>query len=94
MSHFTPEELERIRTQMRRAGARDECAVCGNAALKLDQGRYGLTEVEPLLSNPTRAPGGTAGPTGRIATCILFVCSRCGWVRLHSLASLDLDTMV
>jgi len=94
MSHFTPEELERVRTLMRRAGVRDECAVCGNAALKLDQGRYGLSEVEPLLSNPTGASGGTGGPTGRIATCILFVCSRCGWVRLHSLASLDLDTMV
>jgi hypothetical protein len=94
MSNFTPEELERIRTLMRRAGVRDECAVCGNVALKLDQGRYGLFEVEPLSSNPTAAPGTTAGPTGRIATSILFVCSRCGWVRLHSLAALDLGTMV
>jgi hypothetical protein len=92
VSNFTPEEIERFRTLTRRAGVREECAVCGNVALKLDQGRYGLFEVEPPLSNPTGAPGGPAGTTGRIATCILFVCSRCGWVRLHSLAALD--TMV
>ncbi len=94
MSHFTPEELERVRTIMRKAGVRDECAACGNIALKIDQGRYGLVEVESLLANPTGAPGGGAGPTGRIATCVLFSCSRCGWIRLHSLAALDLDAMV
>ena len=43
---------------------------------------------------PTGAHGGTAGSTGRIATCVLFSCNSCGFVRMHSLMALGLDNMM
>jgi hypothetical protein len=62
--------------------------------LVLDRGQFGLQEVEQLRQNPTVAPGGTAGPTGRIATCVLFACNSCGFVRMHSLTAIGLDNMI
>ncbi len=62
--------------------------------LVLDRGQFGLQEVVQPRENPTGAAGGTAGPAGRIATCVLLACNTCGFVRLHSLTAIGLDNMV
>jgi hypothetical protein len=67
---------------------------CQHGMLVLDRGQFGLQEVVQLRENPTEAPGGTAGPTGRIATCALFACNSCGFVRTHSLAAIGQDNML
>jgi hypothetical protein len=60
----------------------------------LNRGQIGISEVGKPPENPAAASGGTAGPTGRIATCVLFACNTCGYVRLHSLAALDIEGVI
>jgi hypothetical protein len=62
--------------------------------LVLDRGQFGLQEVVQFRESPTAAPGGTAGPTGKIATCVLLACNTCGFVRMHSLAAIGLDNLL
>jgi len=62
--------------------------------LVLDRGQFGLQEVVQLREKPTVEPGGTARPTGRIATCVLFACNSCGFVRMHSLTAIGQDNML
>jgi hypothetical protein len=93
VTNFSKDQLDKIRGLLERVGVKPECPACQRGMLVLDRGQFGLQEVEQLRENPTVAPGGTAGPTGRIATCVLFACNSCGFVRMHSLTAIGLDQM-
>ena len=60
----------------------------------INRGQIAILEVAQLQERPAAASGGEAGPTGRIATCVLFACNTCGFVRLHSMTALDMDGMM
>ena len=85
MTNFSKDQLDKIRALLEKVGVKPECPACKQGMLVLDRGQFGLQEV---------APGGTARPTGRIATCVLFACNSCGFVRMHSLAAIGLDNMM
>ena len=93
MTNFSKVQLDRIRAALEKVGVKPECPACSKGMLVLDRGEFGLQEVAHVRENPTGAPGDTAGPTGRTATCVLFACNSCGFVRMHSLAAIGLDTM-
>jgi hypothetical protein len=94
VTNFSKDQLEKIRALLERVGVKPQCPACKQGMLVLDRGQFGLQEVAQLPENPTVAPGGTAGPTGRIATCVLFACNSCGFVRMHSLTAIGLDNMM
>jgi hypothetical protein len=94
VTNFSKDQLDKIRTLLDKVGVKPECVACKQGMMVLDRGQFGLKEVVQLRDNPTTAPGGTAGPTGRIATCVLFTCNSCGFVRMHSLAAIGLDNMM
>jgi hypothetical protein len=94
VTNFSKDQLDKIRALLERVGVKPECPACKHGMLVLDRGQFGLQEVAQLRENPTVAPGGTAGPTGRIATCVLFACNSCGFVRMHSLTAIGLDNMM
>lgn len=94
MTNFSKDQLDKIRAVLEKVGVKPECPACKKGMLVLDRGQFGLQEVAQVHDNPTGAPGGTAGPTGRIATCVLFVCNSCGFARMHSLTAIGLDTMM
>jgi hypothetical protein len=93
MANFSKEQLDKIRTLLEKAGVKPECPACKKGVLVLDRGQFGLQEVTQVRESSTAAPGGTAGPTGRIATCVLLACNRCGCVRMHSVTAMGLDDM-
>jgi hypothetical protein len=94
VTNFSKDQLDKIRALLEKAGVKPGCPVCQRGTMVLDRGQFGLQEVAQLRQNPTEAPGGAAGPTGRIATCALFGCNTCGYVRMHALATLGLDDMM
>ena len=94
MTNFSKDQLDKIRALLERVGVKPECPACKQGMLVLDRGQFGLQEVVQSRENPTVAPGGMAGPTGRIATCVLLACNSCGFVRMHSLAAIGLDNMM
>jgi len=94
VTNFSKDQLDKIRTLLETAGVKPECPACRRGMLVLDRGQFGLQEVAQLRENPTGASGGTAGPTGRIATCVLFACNSCGFVRMHSLTAIGQDNMI
>ena len=91
MTNFSKDQLDKIRALLERVGVKPECPACQHGMLVLDRGQFGLQEVAQMRENPTEGPGGTAGPTGRIATCVLFACNSCGFARMHSLTAIGLD---
>jgi hypothetical protein len=94
VTNFSKDQLDKIRAQLEKVGVNPECPACRKGTLVLDRGQFGLQEVEQVRENPTGATGGAAGPTGRIATCVLFACNSCGFVRMHSLTAIGLDNMI
>jgi hypothetical protein len=94
VTNFSKDQLDRIRALLERVGVKPECPACQHGMLVLDRGQFGLQEVEQSRENPTGALGGMAAATGRIATCVLFACNTCGFVRMHSLAAIGQDKMV
>jgi hypothetical protein len=94
VTNFSKDQLDKIRALLERVGVKPECPACKQGMLVLDRGQFGLQEVAQLRENPTGAPGGTAGQTGRIATCVLLACNTCGFVRMHALTALGLDSMM
>jgi len=93
MTNFSKDQLDKIRALLEKVGVKPQCPACKQGMLVLDRGQFGLQEVAQLSENPTVAPGGAAGPTGRTATCVLFACNSCGFVRMHSLTAFGLDNM-
>ena len=93
MTNFSKEQLDKIRGLLEKAGVKPECPTCKKGMLVIDRGQFGLREVTQLRENATEASGGTAGPTGRIATCVLLACNTCGFVRMHALTALGLESM-
>jgi ssDNA-binding Zn-finger/Zn-ribbon topoisomerase 1 len=93
VTNFSKEQLDKIRGLLEKVGVNQECPTCKKGTLVMDRGQFGLMEVTQLRENPAGASGG-AGSTGRIATCVLFACNTCGFVRMHALTALDLDSMV
>ena len=91
MTNFSKDQLDKIRALLERVGVKPECPACQHGMLVLDRGQFGLQEVG---EHPTGASSGTAGPTGRIATCVLFACNSCGYVRMHSLTAIGQDNVV
>jgi hypothetical protein len=94
VTNFSKDQLDKIRALLERVGVKPECPACQHGMLVLDRGQFGLQEVAQSRENPTGAPGGTGGPTGRIATCVLFACNSCGYVRMHSLTAIGQDNVV
>jgi hypothetical protein len=94
VTNFSKDQLDKIRALLERADVKPECPACKQGMLVLDRGQFGLQEVAQLRENSMAAASGTAGSTGRIATCVLFSCNRCGFVRMHSLAAIGLDNMM
>jgi hypothetical protein len=94
VTNFSKDQLDKIRALLERVGVKPECPACQHGMLVLDRGQFGLQEVAQLPENLTGAPGGAAGPTGRIATCVLFACNSCGFVRMHSLTAIGLDNIM
>ena len=92
MTNFSKDQLDKIRALLDKVGVKPECPACKKGMMVLDRGQFGLQEVAQLRENPTGAPGDAAGSTGRIATCVLFACNSCGFVRMHSLAAGGLET--
>jgi hypothetical protein len=93
VTNFSKDQLDKIRALLERVGVKPECPACQRGMLVLDRGQFGLQEVAQLRENPTGASGGTAGPTGRIATCVLFACNTCGFVRMHSVTAIGQDKL-
>jgi hypothetical protein len=91
MTNFSKEQLDKIRALLEKVGVKPECPACKKGMLVIDRGQFGLQEVTQLRENPAGAAGGTAGQTGRIATCVLLACNTCGFVRMHALTALGLD---
>jgi hypothetical protein len=94
MTNFSKDQLDKIRALLEKVGVKPECPACKKGMLVLDRGQFGLQEVAQVREDSTGAPAGMAGPTGRIATCVLLACSTCGFVRMHSVAAMGLDDMV
>lgn len=94
MTNFSKDQLDKIRALLEKAGVKPECPTCKKGMLVIDRGQFGLLEVTQLRENPTGATGGTAGSTGRIATCALLACNTCGFVRMHALTALGLESMI
>ncbi len=94
MTNFSKDQLDKIRALLERVGVESECPACKRGMLVLDRGQFGLQEVAQLRENPTGASGDTAASTGRTATCVLYACSSCGFVRMHSLTAIGLDNMM
>jgi hypothetical protein len=94
MTNFSKDQLDKIRALLEKVGVKPECPACKKGMLVLDRGQFGLQEVAQVREDFTGAPAGMAGPTGRIATCVLLACSTCGFVRMHSVAAMGLDDMV
>jgi hypothetical protein len=94
VTNFSKDQLDKIRAHLEKVGVKPECPACRHGMLVLDRGQFGLQEVTQSRENPTPAPGDTAGPTGRIATCVLFACNSCGFVRMHSLTAIGQDNML
>lgn len=94
MTEFSKDQLDKIRGVLEQSGVKPQCPACRHGMMVINRGQIGIHEVAQLRENPTAASGGTGGPTGRIATCVLFACNTCGYVRLHSLAALDRDGMI
>jgi hypothetical protein len=94
VTEFSKDQLDKIREKLERSGVKPKCPACERGTMVLNRGQIGISEVGQLRENPTAASGGRAGPTGRIATCVLFACNTCGYVRLHSLAALDMDGVI
>jgi hypothetical protein len=92
VTNFSKDQLDKIRALLDKVGVKPECPACKKGMMVLDRGQFGLQEVAQLRDNPTEAPSGAAGSTGRIATCVLFACNSCGFVRMHSLAATGLET--
>jgi hypothetical protein len=92
VTNFSKDQLDKIRALLDKVGVKPECPACKKGMMVLDRGQFGLQEVAQVRDNPTAAPGDAAGSTGRIATCILFACNSCGFVRMHSLAAGGLET--
>lgn len=93
MTNFSKDQLDKIRAVLEKVGVKPKCPACNKGMLVMDRGQFGLQEVTQVRENPTGASGGTGESTGRIATCVLFACSSCGFVRMHALTALDLDNM-
>ena len=93
MTEFSKDQLDKIRGILERAGVKPQCPACRQGMMVINRGQIGVMEVGQLQESPTAASGGGAGPTGRIATCVLFACNTCGFVRLHSMTALDMDGM-
>lgn len=81
MTNFSKDQLDKIRALLDKVGVKPECPACKKGMMVLDRGQFGLQEV------------GTAGSTGRIATCVLLACNSCGFVRMHSVTAIGLETM-
>jgi hypothetical protein len=91
VTNFSKDQLDKIRALLEKVGVKPECPACKKGMLVIDRGQFGLQEVTQSRENPTGASGGAAGSTGRIATCVLLACNKCGFVRMHSLAAIGLD---
>ena len=94
MTNFSKDQLDKIRALLEKVGVKPECSACKQGMMVIDRGQFGLLEVAQSHGSPTGAPGGAAGSTGRIATCVLLACNRCGFVRMHSLTAIGLDNMM
>ena len=93
MTNFSKDQLDKIRALLEKVGVKPGCPACKQGTLVLDRGQFGLQEVVQSRENATGAAGGTAGPPGRIATCVVLACNTCGFVRMHSVAAIGLDNM-
>ena len=89
MANFSKDRLEKIRALMEITGVQPECPACKRGMLVLDRGQFGLQEVAQPSDHLTAATD-TATPPGRTATCVVFACSSCGFVRMHSLTAVGL----
>ena len=90
MTEFSKDQLDKIRDKLDRSGVKPKCLACQRGTMVLNRGQIGISEVGQLRGNEAATTGGTSGAPGRIATCVLFTCNTCGYVRLHSLAALDI----
>ena len=93
MTEFSKDQLDKIRGILERSGVKSQCPACQHGTMVLNRRQIGMSDVGQLRENPTAASGAAPGSPGRIATCVLFACNTCGYVRLHSLAALDADGM-
>jgi hypothetical protein len=93
VTNFSKDQLDKVRAVLEKAGVKSDCPTCKKGMLVLDRGQFGLLEVAQLRANTAGVAGGAAGSSGRIATCVLFTCSTCGFVRMHSLTALGIDNM-
>jgi hypothetical protein len=94
VTEFSKDQLDKIRGLLERSGVKPQCLACRHGTMVINRGQIGIMEVAHVPESSAAASGGVAGPTGRIATCVLFTCNTCGYVRLHSLAALDIDGMM
>ena len=94
MTNFSKDQLDKIRTLLDKFGVKPQCPACKQGMLVLDRGQFGLPEVAQVREDHPGASGGSAGSTGRIATCVLLACNSCGFVRMHSVAAMGLDNMM
>ena len=88
MTEFSKDQLDKIRDKLDRVGVKPKCLACQRGTMVLARGQIGITET-----GPTAASAGT-GSAGRTATCVLFTCNTCGHVRLHTVATLDVDGLI
>jgi hypothetical protein len=89
MTEFSKDQLDKIREILERAGVKPQCPACRHGMMVINRRQIGIPEVEQLRESQVETSP-TVGPTGRIATCVLFACNTCGHVRLHSLTALEI----
>jgi len=94
VTEFSKDQLDKIRDKLERSGVKPKCLACQRGTMVLYRGQIGISEIGQSRGNPTTTPGGTSESPGRIASCVLFTCNTCGYVRLHSLAALDIEGLI
>jgi uncharacterized protein with GYD domain len=72
---FSKDQLDKLRDKLDQSGVKPKCLACQRGTMVLYRGQVGISEIG----------------RERIATCVLFTCNTCGYVRLHSLTALDMD---
>jgi uncharacterized protein with GYD domain len=72
---FSKDQLDKLRDKLDGAGVKPKCLACQRGTMVLYRGQVGIVELG----------------RERTATCVLFTCNTCGYVRMHSLAALDMD---
>jgi hypothetical protein len=85
--NLSPQDIERVERALAAAKVKRKCLACGSTDVQTDNDMVGLAAGR-------HAATVGAEPTGSVMMCVARICRRCGYVMLHSVVALDLDSMM